>query len=167
MQLSGYPAGLLIGAGLLGLAILLTIGLLVQWFRMRGAEEGPEGPDPGDVRAAPEEPPPPLKMSEVLTLIDDLLTKRFSHQTEILLESENRVRAELTEVQCKIDILADRIRQGEKELGVVEALLRDILQILNVSISESKTLSQKLQKHLEESGKSPLQPSTQRLNQLR
>lgn len=164
---SGFPVGLLIGAALLGLAILFTAGLLIQWLRMRRAGGGPENPDPGDEAPRPALAPPPFQMTELLVALDDLLTKRFSHQTEIMLESETRIRSELTELQCKIDILADRIRQGEKELGVIEALLRDILQILNISISESKTLSQKLQKHLEDTGKSPLQPSAQRLNQLR
>lgn len=146
-----YPAGLVAAAACLGLVIICAIGILVQWFRMRAAPDGPEDPAPAEMPfQAQELPPLEPSVREMLQRVEDILAAKLGHQTEIALEAESRIKSELVEQGCKIDILADALRQNNKELAVVEQLLRDVIQILNISISETKGLSQKVQNHIED-----------------
>lgn len=168
MMAGNYPPGLVVAAALVGLAITCAVGILIQWFRMRKTPEGPElDPDPVRMHhAVKDEPPPEPSSREILQRIEDILAARLGHQTEIGLESETRIKSELVEVGCKLDILADAVRQNSKELAVVEQLLRDVIQILNISISETKGLSQKVQNHIEDPVR-VAQALAQRSHQLR
>lgn len=139
-----YQPRMLMVAAFVGLAILLAVSALLIGFARAGAK-----------RKAAEEPRPEvsdavLAVRELLPKIEDLLTSRLSAQTTIILEAEGRVKSELIEQGCRLETLAEGVRQNSKELAVIEQLLRDIIQILNISISETKGLSAKVQKQMDE-----------------
>lgn len=167
MVLDGYPKELILTALLIGLVFCGAIGLLIQWLRMRRAPDGPEEPDPAQMPAAvKEEPPPEPGAREIFQRFEDILAARLGHQTEIALDAESRVKSELREQALRLELLSEAVRQNGKELAAVDQLLRDIVQILNISISETKGLSQKVQRHLDEPGR-VFQPAAGHANPAR
>jgi hypothetical protein len=168
MNPAGMPVALLLAAGLLGLLILMLLYLLVQWVFQKRKGEGPELPPPSrDLPRPPTVALQPESIGELCRRIEDALVVRLGRQTEAFSDLVTRLQGELLEVGCKVDVLSDAVRQNSKEIALNEQLLNDIAQILNISISESKAIAQKLQKFLDEPQK-PLIPSApQRLNQIR
>lgn len=166
IPVDALPGAMFVAAGLLGLLILLLVYLLIQWiFQKRG---GPDLPPPGKEGARGLTVALQIEsIDELCRRVEDALVARLSRQTETVLESENRTKSELLEMQCKIDVLAQNIRQNSKEIGTNEQLLNDIVQILNINISESKTLAQKLQRLLDDPAKPLLPHTTQRLKEIR
>jgi hypothetical protein len=136
---------MLLVAAFVGLAILLAVSALILGFARAGTRRKPVEDEPRQ-----EVPEAVFAVRELLPKIEDLLTSRLSAQTTIILEAEGRVKSELIEQACRIETLAEGVRQNSKELAVIEQLLRDIIQILNISISETKGLSAKVQKQMDE-----------------
>lgn len=157
------PGVIFVLAGLIILAAIALATLIAMWWR--GRQDPPEDPDPGEPMVVQPltSSPRSMPLSEAVMRIEDALTRRTGSLAELILESEVRLKGELLDHACKLDILTDAVRQNSKELAVIDQLLRDIVQILNINISESKGVSQKLQKYFDE----PKTAGAQRLNQLR
>lgn len=168
MDFTAYNPRLLVAAGLLAMAFICAVGVLFLWYRQKPKSVPPLDPEPESVMPKAEvEAERELSPRELLQRVEDVLAAKLSHQTGILLESETRIKSELIEQACRVEILAESIRQSNKELAVVEQLLRDVLQILNISISETKGLSAKLQKHMDEKERVGAQALDPKPRQLR
>lgn len=156
--------GLLVATGLIALACLVLLGLLASFFNHKRKDRMPEevpdeAPDPLD---PPGEAPDFIGPEQRLA---DLISRQVARHTEIILDANNRLHSEMVELGCKVEVLTEAVRQTAKDLGANESLLRDIIQILNISISETKGVSEKLHKHFDELPKAPIYPNVQRLSQ--
>lgn len=168
MPSGGDQQNLLIAVALIALAIAATVGLAIVYFRRDRApeqHEGPyEGPGGGQEPFSVDQDP---VLAALARRVDEIVAKRVGAAIEALSDSDLRIRADLTEMRARVEVLADGIRQGSKEIGAVEALLQDIVKILNISISESKSVSEKIQKYCGDSPKPAAQPPVHRLGQPR
>lgn len=165
---SSDQQNLLIAIALIALAIAAAVGLAFVFFRRDRTpgqqEEHFDGPGGGYGPISIDQDP---ILAALTKRIDEIVTSRIGAALEALSDSDLRIRADLSEVRARVEVLADGIRQGSKEIGAVEALLQDIVKILNISISESKSVSEKIQKHYGDLQKSASQPPVHRLGQPR
>lgn len=165
---TGDQQNLLIAIALIALAIAATVGLAFMYFRRDRApgrqEEPYDGPGGGQEPFSIDQDPVLAALSK---RIDEMVARRIGSALEVLSDSDLRIRGDLTDLRARVEVLADGIRQGSKEIGAVEALLQDIVKILNISISESKSVSEKIQKHYGDLPKSASQPPVHRLGQPR
>jgi hypothetical protein len=152
-----YPVGILLATAFLGLSILFFIGLLVHWVRRKA-------PQVNDYDEFPEpEPMVQDPYDHILMRIDDMVSKKFAHQADIILELESRLTSMLVSQDNREILMAEALRQLMKDSAVIEQALQDVMRIISVSIAESKALSQKFQKHFDD----PSRPLPQRLNPIR